>query len=285
VEALLASARRKLKAARDARPAPAVDRSVYVSWNAMLAEALLEAAAVLDRSDCAPAALRALDRLWSTAEDDEGAMRHRAGLHSPPLLDDQVQAASAAIAAYEFTGERRWLDRARALADLVLRRFADPQGGFRDSAAASGAGLLGQLALPIQDAPTPAPNAVAALVFLRLAAILEDQRFEEAGERTLAAFAGAADPGLFAATWLRGVDFLLTKACRVVVADTTNSRPLARTVLATYRPRRVLVHSASSPVPGRPAPVALVCAGTACAAPVGDPAALRATLESFGRAL
>jgi len=284
VEALLASAKRKLKAARDVRPAPAVDRSVYVSWNAMLAEALLEAAGILDRSDCAPPALRALDRLWATARDGEGLMRHRAGLDAPPLLDDQVQAASAALAAYEFTGEEHWLDRARALADLVLHRFAGPQGCFRDSAAESGAGLLSQPALPIQDAPTPAPNAVAALVLLRLAAMLENRQYEEAGERTLAAFAGAAASGLFAATWLRGVDFLLTKACRVVVADTTTSGPLARATLATYRPRRVLVHSASSPVPGRPTPVALVCAGTACAAPVGDASALRATLESFGRA-
>ena len=283
-ETLLASAKRKLKAARDARPAPAVDRSVYVSWNAMLAEALLEAAGVLDRSDCAPAALRALDRLWATARDGEGLMRHRAGLDAPPLLDDQVQAASAALAAYEVTGDEHWLDRARALADLVLHRFADPQGCFRDSAAESGAGLLSQLALPIQDAPTPAPNAVAALVLLRLAAILENRQYQEAGERTLAAFAGAVESGLFVSTWLRGVDFLLSRACRIVVADTTTTGSLVRAALTTYRPRRVVVHSASSPVAGRPAPVALVCAGTACAAPVGEAGALRATLESFGRA-
>ena len=284
VEQLLASAGRKLKAARDARAAPAVDRSVYVSWNAMLSEALLEAASILGRPDCADAALRALTRLWSSARDEDGLLRHRAGLAAPPLLDDQVQAASAAIAAYEYTGEELWLERGRALADLVLRRFADPHGGFHDSAGNSGTGLLAQPATPIQDAPTPAPNAVAALVFLRLAAILEDERYRAAGERTLAAFAGAADPGLFAATWLRGLDFLVNRGCRIVVADTTTTGALAGAALATYRPRRVLVHAATSPVPGKSAPVALVCAGTACAAPVADPASLRTTLETFGRA-
>jgi hypothetical protein len=250
----------------------------------MLSEALLEAAAGLGRRDAADAALRALARLWAEARDGDGLMRHRAGLGAPPLLDDQVQAASAAIAAYEYTGDARWLERARALADLVLHRFADPKGGFRDSAGDAGAGLLTQPATPIQDAPTPAPNAVAAIVFLRLAAILEDERYQDAGERTLAAFAGAADPGLFAATWLRGLDFLLNQACRIVVVETTTNGALAQTALATYRPRRVLVHAAASPVPGKPAPVALVCAGTACAAPVTDPAALRSTLETFGRA-
>ncbi|HVO35424.1 MAG TPA: thioredoxin domain-containing protein [Gemmatimonadales bacterium] len=285
VEQLLASSRKKLKAARDTRTAPAVDRAVYTSWTAMLAEALLEAAAILGRRDAADAALRALKRLWSLARDADGLMRHRAGLAAPPFLDDQVQSASAAIAAYEFTGEPAWLERARALADLILRRFAASDGGFFDSAADAGAGLLGQRAMPIQDAPTPAPNGVAALVFLRLAGIVEDGSYREAGQRTLAAFAGAADLGLFAATWLRGLDFLLNGACRIVVADTTTTMELSGTALATYRPRRVVVHAAASPVPGKPAPVALVCAGTACAAPVTDAASLRSTLETFGRAL
>jgi len=283
VAQLLESAKRKLKRVRDARTAPAVDRAVYTSWNAMLAEALLEAAAILGRRDCSDAALRALDRLWSSAQDQDGHLLHRAGLQAPPLLDDQVQAASAAIAAYEFTGQAVWLDRARGLADLVLRRFADPQGGFRDSAGDSGAGLLAQPATPIQDAPTPASNAVAALVFLRLGAILENEAYRAAGERTLGAFAGAAELGVFAATWLRGLDFLLNRECRIVVADTTTNGSLVTAALAAYRPRRVVVHSAMSPVPGRAAPVALVCAGTVCAAPVSDGGSLRATLETFGR--
>jgi len=284
VERRLGDAKQKLAAARAARTAPAVDRAVYTSWNAMLAEALLEAAAILGRRDAADAALAALSRLWSSAAGPDGLMRHRAGLAAPPLLDDQVQAASAAIAAYEFTGEAVWLERARALADLVLRHFAAPEGGFFDSSADAGAGLLSQRAVPIQDAPTPAPNAVAALVFLRLAAILEDDGYRRQAERTLAAFAGAAELGLFAATWLRGVDFLLNGACRIVVAETTTTGgPLSGAALAAYRPRRVLVHADHSPVPGQAAPIALVCSGTACAAPVRDPATLRATLETFGR--
>jgi uncharacterized protein YyaL (SSP411 family) len=52
---------------------------------------------------------------------------------------------------------------------------------------------------------------------------------------------------------------------------------------AAYRPRRVLVTAAASPVPGTPPPVALVCTGTTCAAPVRTPDALRETLETFGR--
>ena len=289
---LLASAADKLRAARSQRAAPAVDRAVYVSWNAMFAEALLEASAILERSDCADIALKTLDRLWAEALNPDGGLRHRAGgAAGPILLDDQVQAASAALAAYEHTGQARWLGRARALTDFVLAHFEDPaEGGFFDSAPGAGPGLLGQTAKTIQDAPTPSSNAVAVSVLLRLSAITEEPRYAAHAERTLAAFAGAAaEAGLFAAAYLRAADFLMNGACRIVVADTTTKRAagssaLARAALTAYRPRKVVAHAEHSPVPGRPGPVALVCIGSACAAPVGEAAELRRTLETFGRA-
>ena len=286
VRRLLESAKAKLARARDARPAPFVDRAVYVAWNAMMAEAFLEAAAVLSRPECATFALRTLERLWTAGTDETGLMRHRADIPGgPTLLDDQVQAASAAIAAYEHTGSPVWLDRARALADLVLRHFADHDGGgFFDTPGEPGADLLGARAKPVQDAPTPAANAVAALDYSRLAAITEDDRYAKVAERTLRAFAGSlGELGLFAATGFRALDLLVNGACRIVVADTTTESPLSTAALATYRPRRVLVHAAASPVASLSPPVALVCVGTACASPVTDPGALRTTLETFGR--
>ncbi len=288
VSQLLESAAAKLHSARVLRAAPAVDRAVYVSWNAMLAEAFLEASAILARPECADFALRTLDRLWANAETGDGGLRHRADHPSGPLLlDDQVQAASAAIAAYQHTGASTWLDRARALADLVLWRFADAEGGgFFDAVPGRRAGLLDQPAKPIQDAPTPSANAVAASVLLRLAAITGEPRYAAQAERTLVAFAGgAADAGLLTAAYLQAVDFVLNGACRIVVADTTTtSDGLAGAALAAYRPRKVVVHEEASRVPASASPRALVCIGTACAAPVAAAAELRRTLETFGRA-
>ena len=285
---LLESAAAKLHAARAQRVAPSVDRAVYVSWNAMLAEAFFEAAAILARPDCADFALRTLERLWTEATTPEGGLRHRADHPGGPLLlDDQVQAASAAIAAYQHTGDSRWLARARTLADFVLARFADrDNGGFFDAVPGAGIGLLDQPAKPIQDAPTPSANAVAASVLVRLAAITEEPRYAAEAERTLVGFAGSvADAGLFVAAYLQAADFHISGACRIVVADTTTiDRRLAGVALADYRPRKVLVHAAESPVRGVAAPVALVCIGSACAAPARDDGDLRRTLETFGRA-
>jgi len=49
---VLRTAMKKLKAARDRRQAPFVDRTAYVNWNAMMSGAFLQAGAALDRPEC-----------------------------------------------------------------------------------------------------------------------------------------------------------------------------------------------------------------------------------------
>ncbi|MGA9529651.1 MAG: thioredoxin domain-containing protein [Terriglobales bacterium] len=63
VSDLLASAKKKMYAARLARPTPYIDKTLYVGWNAMCISAYLEAAKVLDLDDTRRFALRSLDRV------------------------------------------------------------------------------------------------------------------------------------------------------------------------------------------------------------------------------
>jgi uncharacterized protein YyaL (SSP411 family) len=298
VVALLASAAAKLRAARARRPLPFVDRAVSTNWNAMMAESFLEASGVLGREDCRDFALRTLERLWAEAWRPGEGMAHRGaplgtgpGARSaPPMLDDQVQAASAALAAHEHTGDERWLHRALGLAGILTSSFRDPAGGFYDTADAGGTGFLSQRAKPIQDAPSPSPNAVAALVFLRLHAVTGDAAHRAEAESTLRAFAGGApELGLHAATYFRAVDWFLSGVSTVVVADTTTT-DLATAALATYRPRKVVLHPTSrvsahlSPLTSSLSPpYALLCSSSSCAAPVRTASDLLAAMESFGR--
>ena len=280
-----------------ARPAPFVDRTRYTAWNAMLAEAFLDAAAALGREDCRAFALRTLERLWSEAWRDGEGMLHHPGAGAARLLDDQAQAASAAITAFEHTGEERWLQRALDLAEVIGRRFQDSEGGWFDVAGGDGAGLLGQRAKPVQDAPTPAPNAVAALVLLRLHALTSDERHRSEAEAALRAFAGgAAALGVFAGTYFRGLDSLLHGITTIVVADTTTT-DLLRAAHSAYRPRRVIVRLTGAD-PHHPSPIthhlspithhlsppfALVCSASACSSPARTGSELSAAMESFGR--
>ena len=72
---LLASAKRKMYAARLKRPTPYVDKTIYVAWNAMCISAYLEAGRVLDVPDARTFALKSLDRVLNTAWDKDGDSR------------------------------------------------------------------------------------------------------------------------------------------------------------------------------------------------------------------
>jgi hypothetical protein len=299
VATLLSSAAAKMRAARGGRTAPFVDRARYTNWNSMMAEAFLEASSVLGREDCRVFALQTLERLWAEAWRPGEGMAHRGAplgtepdaTRAPPILDDQVQAASATLAAYEHTGDERWLRRALDIAAIFASSFRDPAGGFYDTAEASGTGFLSQRAKPIQDNLTPAPNAVAALVFLRLHAVTGDLRHRAEAEATLREFAGGApELGLYAATYFRAADWYLSGGSTIVVAEATTSSDLALTALATYRPRKVVVR-APSPITSDVSPIThhssppygLVCSGTACASLARTAPELRHAMESFGR--
>ncbi len=182
---LLASAKTKLYAARLKRPTPFVDKTVYVSWNAMCVSAYLQAAQALSGLDHARKfALRSLDRILSQAWNKQRGLSHVIAYADPNaekrfvsgLLDDYAFTALACIDAYEVTGDMSYFNFAQRVADEMIRRFGDTTaGGFFDTEASLEEKLqLGALSArrkPFQDAPTPAGNPSAAIALLRLTPI------------------------------------------------------------------------------------------------------------------
>ncbi|HEX6643308.1 MAG TPA: thioredoxin domain-containing protein [Gemmatimonadales bacterium] len=243
VRTLLESAMTKMMAARGKRTAPFVDRTRYVAWNAMLASALLRAGALLEDRWAREHALATLDALRRLAAG--GALPHTAD-GAPGFLEDQVQSASAALDAFESTGDRAWLDWAE---QVLARAWADHEdaeaGGLFDTPAhRPGEGLLPARAKPVQDSPTPSPNGVAAVAAFRLAEYKGSREWRERGEALVRAFGGSAPAlGFHAATWLLAADWMLHPAAHVVVTgpagDAEAGRMLLR-ALATFLPRRVV---------------------------------------------
>ncbi len=265
----------KLKAARDRRPAPAVDRTPYVNWNAMMASAFLHAGAVLDRPECNALALRVLGRLWTEAWDTRRGMGHVLGRAEPRgLLEDQVHAAAAFLDAFEATGDAAWIERAATIMRYCATAHGDAgKGGFFDVAKdPGGTGYLATPAKPIQDSPTPSANGVAALVLARLWALTDEAEWRRALDRQLATFAGTAgDLALYGATFLRALDWALHPGTRVAVSGPPGEGPACAMhlrALQAYRPRKVVVRG-----PGERA-TATVCVDQTCALPVATPEAL-----------
>jgi hypothetical protein len=278
---VLRAAIKQLKAARDRRSAPFVDRTAYVNWNAMMAGAFLQAGAVLDRPECNTIALKVLERIWGEAWDVGGGMSHVLGRPTPRgMLDDNVQSAAAFLDAYESTGEQHWLDRAIAVMSYCAKAHADEGGGggYFDIVGSNGTAYLATRAKPVQDAPTPSPNGVAALVLARLWALTDKPEWRAQLDRQLEAFAGTArELSLHGSTLLRAVDWAVHPVTRIEVAGPRGDGPACAMhllALQTYRPRKVVVRKIADH------PAATVCVGTSCSLPVTTAEQLAKQLEA-----
>ena len=298
---LIARAKGKLLAARrEQRPTPAIDRTLYVAWNAMFVSAYIEAARVLGRDDCRGFALKTLDRILREAWDESRGFLHRVG--GPRLegaLDDQVFAVAALLDAYEATLERRYFEIAERAMKLTIDRFGDSEGGgFFDRA--KDAAPMGGLEIrrkPLQDSPTPGANSVAAIVLDRLHAFTGEKLYREWAEKTLEAFVGLVPQfGLFAATYGLAALLHARHPLQVVVtgaARDSRAAELEKAANETYRfGKAVLRVSPEQIASGSLAPAlretlphlnaasaqALVCVETACHPPVTDPEKLKGLL-------
>ena len=298
-ERLLGTAQEKLRAARARRPAPFVDRTRYTNWNAMMASAMLRAGAVLGDEWARSHALLTLKRIRGESAEPDAVSHTPGGMTG--LLDDQVQAAAAALDAYEITGEREWLDWSERLMDRVWADYWDGDGGGLFDTARGRAGeegLLPARAKPVQDTPTPSPNGVAGIVVARLHELTSDPRWKERGAALVAAFAGrAAELGMYAATYLLAVDWQLNPATHLVLIGDPRDATVAdmhRAALSGFLPRRVVQLLSPSEATDRPLPPALrsmmsiggsprgyACAGASCSPPAADLASWEATLESL----
>ena len=290
---VLRTAMRKLKAARDRRPAPFVDRTAYVNWNAMMAGAFLQAGAVLDRPECNALALKILERIWTLAWNAKTGMTHvLGGGRAEPngMLEDNIQAAAAFLDAYEATGESSWLERTIAVMTYCERAHGDPAGGYfdlaerRDTEGGGGGGAgggarayLATRAKPVQDAPTPSPNGVAALVLARLWAMTDKAEWRERLGRQIAAFAGSVQElSLYGSTFLRAIDWALRPITRIEISGPSGTGPACAMhllALQRYRPRTVIIRKITA------APSATVCVGASCSLPVSTPEKLAELLE------
>ena len=120
---------------RAATTPPPIDRTFYAGWNALAAQALIQAGDVLGTQGYRRVATDLLEKLWSKSWAHEGGLRRRAGKSGEvtPVLADQVHFLRAWLAHYQSTGMPDSLTRAVGVAETVERLFGAPGGGCYDS--------------------------------------------------------------------------------------------------------------------------------------------------------
>ena len=307
VRLTLAKAKGKILAARKPRPTPVIDKTMYVSWNAMFVSAYLEAARVLGGSlgaSCRNFALKTLDRMLKEVWSETRGFGHRIG--GPALegsLDDQVFSVLALLDAYEATLNPRYFTAAQETMDLAMARHGDAEGGgfFDRPCDAAPMGGLDVRRKPFQDSPTPGANSVAAIALIRMHAFTDDERCRTFTKKTLEAFAGIAPQyGLFAATYGLAATLFAHHPLLVVITGPTHD-PTAQALEAAAHcvfrlgksvlrvtpetPQLLLAGTLKETLPHLPADKALavVCSGQTCLPPTNDPQHLSSLLTDCSR--
>ena len=171
------------EAARDAR--------VFAGGNGLAVSALALSGRLLDRPGDLAAARSAAEAVLARLGPPGSLRRFALGPQAfgSALLEDHAYLAEGLLDLAEATGDDRWRDGARALADAALLRFADPGGGgFYDTDAAHAPVLVRTRSG--FDGVHPSANAVLASVLRRLGAATGETRYAERGRRTVEAFAG-----------------------------------------------------------------------------------------------
>jgi uncharacterized protein len=271
---------------RDLRVRPGLDDKILASWNALAIAGLATAARCLGRedyADAADAALRYLRRVhWQggrlLATSARGAARLAAYLDDYAfLLDAILELASARFSAEHLA----W---ATELAEVMLRHFEDGAAGGFFFTADDHEALISR-PKSFSDEAIPAGNAIAARALLRLGYLLGEPRYLQAAERTLR----AAWPALLkypeghASMLLALEDYLHPPQIVILRGARPAIEPWQRELNAPFAPRRwtLAIPADASGLPPAVAskptadgPVAYVCRGMQCSAPINSLMAL-----------
>jgi uncharacterized protein YyaL (SSP411 family) len=303
VRELIDSGRRNLKAARDRRPGPGVDRTIFASWNGMMIASVLEAAIAFHREDLRAFALMSLDRILTEMWSDELGMWHASidGNHKVRgLLEDHVYVVDAVLAAFTATGDPKYLRSAERIMVFVLKHFWDPAGGFFDVATdlrtTDGLLLREIRRRPFEDSPYSGANPVAALSLQRLHALTGNDEYRLRHDELLMAFAGDAHRygPVFAGTYLLAAELWVHRPPEIVILGPRTDaavQSLRAAALETFAPGAavLVVDKEDMFVPAliepmlktkeaKAGPVAFVCQGNVCSPPTASPERLRELL-------
>jgi uncharacterized protein YyaL (SSP411 family) len=299
LDTILARARRILYDARARRVWPARDEKILASWNGLMLRGIATAARAFDRTDFAKLALRNAEFLSREMVRKGRVMRsHKEGVtRISGFLEDHASVALGFLAVYELTFDEQWVNRAREIADAMIKWFWDDElGAFFDTA--RDAERLITRPRDVTDNATPSGTSLAIELLLYLAELQQDAEYRRRANLALETLAELMlrFPTAFG-NLLGCADMELYGAIEVALIGERSHQDftlLERTVGERYVPSLVLAggnfgeRSTIKLLEDRPLvddkPTAYVCRNYTCDRPVTNPELLASQLENAARA-
>jgi uncharacterized protein YyaL (SSP411 family) len=287
----LAESHSRLLAVRALRIRPGTDDKVLTAWNGLMLAALAEAARVLPNTEqqavrLQKAAVRNAEFLLTALRPNGQLCRAwRDGKTTNTVfLEDYAALILGLIELYQTDFDNKWFNSAVELADGMIDKFSDPDGGFFDTPH-DGVALLIR-PKDIFDNATPSGNALACEALLKLTAFTDNGKYRDLAEQTLALVGDSAlQHPLGFARWLSAAENAQKNTKQVAVLGEAGEEMFERmlkVIRAEYRP--VVVVAASPHPPQKDAPALLrerllmngkatayVCEGFVCRQPTNDP--------------
>jgi uncharacterized protein YyaL (SSP411 family) len=293
-EQRLAYMRKKLLEVRGRRVRPALDDKVLADWNGLMIEGLVSAARLFERNDWIEKAARAF--LFIAAHMSHGnRLGHswRGGkLLFPGLASDHAAMTAAALALYEATQEREYLERAETWQATLDRHYANKETGGYYLAADDTVDLVVRPS-PTTDDATPNAIAIVARNLVRLAIFTGHPDWRDQADRLFEGVLSRAGENLFGhLALLNALDFRL-RAAEIVVTGSDQQAtellaaarkfPFVDTVVLPASDALPKAHPAKEKIKASAESAAFVCVGETCSLPVMSPQALAAALDVMPR--
>jgi uncharacterized protein len=197
LEARLVPLRKKLFEARSKRARPFLDTKVLTAWNGqMIAGAALAGQALGDKASVESAA-RAADFVLKNLRTPDGRLLRSWGAapgQKPAArvagyLDDYAYLVHGLLCLHDVTGDKRWLDEAKALTDTMIKYQDDPKSGAFFYTSNDHEKLFARTKDQF-DGAQPSANSVAARNLVRLWTKTGDDKYAKLADRTFQALAG-----------------------------------------------------------------------------------------------
>lgn len=278
-EARLKALRDILLDARSARVRPGLDDKALADWNGLMIAALVNAGIILDEPSWLDLAKRAFDFIaGAMTKGDRLGHSWRAGqLLFPGLASDFAAMIRAALALFEATGEKRFLDQAVSWQGAFDAHYADAETGGYYWSADDATDLLLRPHSTADDA-TPNPNAVAAQNLVRLAVLTGDDKWRAQADRLFEGILAIAGKNLFGhVALLNALDLRLRGA--EIVCTGPEAESFAQSALKLAFIDRIVLragaltdlpatHPAQEKLKAVAGSAAFVCVGERCSLPV-----------------
>jgi uncharacterized protein YyaL (SSP411 family) len=289
--ARLSMLRGKLLEIREKRIRPGRDDKVLADWNGLMIAALVNAGIILDEPSWLVMAKRAFDFIArSMAKGARLGHSWRAGqLLFPGLASDFAAMIRAALALYEATGARGYLEQALTWQRAFDAHYADADSGGYYLSADDASDLLLRPHATTDDA-TPNPNALAAQNLVRLAVLAGDDAWREKADRLIENILAAAAQNLFGHIALLNALDLRLRGAEIVATGQEAERFAQAALKLPFLDRIVLraanaaglpaIHPAQDKVKAASSSAAFICVGQRCSLPITDPGQIAAAVAA-----